>query len=138
MSLFGGALADRIDRRRLLLVDQLALVAISARAGGLRALAGIRRCALLYLLAGLLAGFGAVQNVARGGDRPERWSSPEQLRGALALNFGLYQLTMVIGPGSRRPADRRELACRRVYTIDAVSCLGMVASACWRWRPSRR
>ena len=32
MSLYGGALADRMDRRRLLLIDQLALVAISGGA----------------------------------------------------------------------------------------------------------
>src|SRR3954452_1927654 len=64
LALVGGALADRVDRRRLLLLDQVALVLL---AGGLcaAALAGDPPVWLLYVLGGLLAGFGAVQNVAR-------------------------------------------------------------------------
>jgi MFS family permease len=123
MSLYGGALADRMDRRRLLLIDQLALVAI---AGGLAAgaFAGRPPLALLYVLAALLAGFSAIQNVARSAIVPNV-VGPERLRGALALNFGLYQLTMVIGPalgGVLIAATGLGTA----YTIDAVSCLGMV------------
>jgi MFS family permease len=123
MSLYGGALADRMDRRRLLLVDQLALVAIAAGlAAG--AFAGHPPLALLYVLAALLAGFSAIQNVARSAIVPNV-VGPERLRGALALNFGLYQLTMVIGPalgGVLIAATGLGTA----YTIDAVSCLGMV------------
>jgi MFS family permease len=125
MSLFGGALADRIDRRRLLLVDQLALVAISAAlAAG--ALAGHPPLLVLYGLGGLLAGFGAVQNVARSAIVPNVVEK-EHLRGALALNFGLYQLTMVIGPaiGGLLIAATGLPA---LYGIDAGSCLGMVAA----------
>src|SRR5277367_5926916 len=64
MALLGGALADRVDRRRLLLLDQIALVLLS---GGLAAAvyAGHPPILLLYGLGGLLAGAGAVQNVAR-------------------------------------------------------------------------
>jgi MFS family permease len=123
MSLFGGALADRLDRRRLLLVDQVALVTISAAlAAG--AFAGSPPLALLYVLAALLAGFSAVQNVARSAIVPNVVETA-QLRGALALNFGLYQLTMVIGPalGGLLIAAA---GLGTAYTIDAVSCLGMV------------
>ena len=71
MALLGGALADRLDRRRLLLLDQIALVLC---AGALAALAfagshAARRCCTCS--GGLLAGFGAVQNVTRGGDRAQ-------------------------------------------------------------------
>jgi MFS family permease len=125
MSLYGGALADRMDRRRLLLVDQLALVAISAAlcAG---AFAGNPPLAQLYVLAGLLAGFSAIQNVARSAIVPNV-VSPEHLRGALALNFGLYQLTMVLGPtlGGILIAVA---GLGTAYLVDAVSCLGMVAA----------
>src|SRR5437764_904346 len=64
MALVGGALADRLDRRRLLLVDQVALVTV---AGALcaAAVAGDPPTWLLYVLGALMAGFGAVQNVAR-------------------------------------------------------------------------
>jgi MFS family permease len=123
MSLYGGALADRMDRRRLLLLDQLALVAIAAGlAAG--AFSGRPPLALLYALAALLAGFSAIQNVARSAIVPNV-VEPERLRGALALNFGLYQLTMVIGPalgGVLIAATGLGTA----YTVDAASCLGMV------------
>jgi MFS family permease len=123
MSLYGGALADRMDRRRLLLLDQLALVAI---AGGLAAGAFTGRppLALLYVLAALLAGFSAVQNVARSAIVPNV-VTPVHLRAAIGLTFGLYQLTMVIGPalgGVLIAATGLGTA----YTIDAASCLGMV------------
>lgn len=74
MSLYGGALADRVDRRRLLLLDQLALVAIAAAlAAG--AFAGRPPLALLYVLAELLAGFGCRTSRAR---RSCRTSSPSR------------------------------------------------------------
>src|SRR3954471_18604652 len=60
LALLGGAIADRYDRRRGLLLDQIALVACSAAlAAG--AFAGDPPLPLLYLLGGLLAGFGAIQ-----------------------------------------------------------------------------
>lgn len=125
MSLFGGALADRMDRRRLLLGDQLALVLISAAlAAG--ALAGHPPLLVLYGLGGLLAGFGAVQNVARSAIVPNVVAE-QQLRGALALNFGLYQLTMVIGPGIGGLLIAAT-GLPTLYAIDAISCLGMVAA----------
>jgi MFS family permease len=126
MSLYGGALADRMDRRRLLLYDQLALVVLAAVLA-LGAFRGHPPLLLLYLLAGLLAGFGAIQNVARSSIVPNV-VAPEQLRGALALNFGLQQLTMVIGPalGGVLIAAAN---LGTVYALDAVSCLGMVLTA---------
>ena len=125
MSLYGGALADRVDRRRLLLGDQIALVAVS---GGLAAgaLAGHPPLALLYVLAGTLAGFSAIQNVARSSIVPNV-VRPERLRSALALTFGLYQLTMVIGP-SLGGALIAIFGLGTAYLVDAVSCLGMVVA----------
>ncbi len=125
MSLYGGALADRVDRRRLLLVDQLALVAVSAALGA-GALAGHPPLGLLYALAGLLAGFGAIQNVARSAIVPNVVRTGE-LRAALALTFGLYQLTMVIGPmvGGALIAL---FGISTAYLVDAASCFGMTAA----------
>ena len=97
LALLGGAIADRFDRRRLLLLDQIALVACAA------ALA-----ALAFAL-GEAAGPAALRarraagRLRRGperhplGDPPEP-RRPAKLRSALALNFGLYQLTLVVGP----------------------------------------
>lgn len=124
-SLYGGALADRLDRRRLLLVDQVALVAIAA---GLSAGAflGHPPLGVLYVLAALLAGASAVQNVARSAIVPNV-VPVERLRGALALNFGLYQLTMVLGP-SLGGVLIALAGLGTAYLVDAVSCLGMVAA----------
>src|SRR4051794_1254405 len=123
MALLGGALADRIDRRRLLLLDQIALVLI-ASALCAAALAGEPPVWLLYVLGGTLAGFAAVQNVARSAIVPNL-VAPPRLRSALAVNYGLYQLTMVIGPGLGGlliALGGVELA----YGVDAISCAAMV------------
>jgi MFS family permease len=97
-ALVGGALADRMDRRRLLLLNQIALVLITA------ALA-------------VLAFTGIVPNLV----------VPALLPSALALNFGLAQLTMVIGPALAGVV----IAASGVgwaYTIDAVTCFALVAA----------
>jgi MFS family permease len=126
MALLGGALADRVDRRRLLLADQVALVALS---GGLAlsVYAGHPPLLVLYVLGGLLAGAGAVQNVARSAIVPNV-VAPAHLRGALALTFGLYQLTMVIGPAVGGVLIATS-GVATTFTVDAVSCLAMVAAA---------
>src|SRR3954449_1879015 len=64
IALIGGALAARQDRRPLLLADQIALVACAAALAALT-FAGDPPLAALYVLGGLLAGFGALQNVTR-------------------------------------------------------------------------
>jgi MFS family permease len=123
MALVGGALADQADRRRLLLLDQIALVAVSATLCAL-ALRGSPPLGVLYVLAGLLAGFGAIQNVTRSAIVPNL-VEPARLPAALAVNFGLYQLTMVLGPGIGGlliAAGGVEVA----YGADAVSCFAMV------------
>jgi MFS family permease len=125
MALVGGALADRMDRRRLLLLDQIALVAL---AGALcaAALMGEPPVILLYVLGGLLAGFGALQNVARTAIVPNLVSR-DDMPAALAINFGLFQLTMVFGPGLGGlliAAGGVESA----YAVDGVSCFAMVAA----------
>lgn len=125
MALLGGALADRMDRRRLLLIDQFGLVAFAA-ALCVAALIGDPPVLVLYVLGGLLAGFGALQNVARSAIVPNLVSR-EDMPSALAINFGLYQLTMVFGPG----LGGLLIAAAGVagaYAVDALSCLAMVAA----------
>ena len=128
MALLGGALADRVDRRKLLLVDQLAIAAIT---GGLFAVsvAGeppVIVLFVLFVLGGLLAGASSVQNVVRTAIVPNL-VEPRMMPAALALTFGLYQLTMVIGPGVGGlliAAAGVEVA----YAVDALTCLAMVFS----------
>ncbi len=125
MALLGGALADRMDRRRLLLLDQIALVLV-ATALCVAALLGEPPILLLYVLGGLLAGFGALQNVVRTAIVPNLVSR-EDMPAALALTFGLFALTAVIGPG----LGGLLIAVGGVesaYAVDALSCLAMVAA----------
>jgi MFS family permease len=123
MALIGGAIADRMDRRRLLLADQIGLV---ASAGGLALAAFIGHPAVvtLYLLGGALAGCTALQNVARSSIIPNL-VSPGSLRSALALNYGLLQVTMVVGPGIGGVMIAA-LGLPWTYTADAASCAAMV------------
>jgi MFS family permease len=124
-ALLGGAIADRMDRRRLLLLNQIGLI---ASAGGLAAAAflGHPPIALLYVLGAILAGFTSLQNVTTSAILPNL-VSPERLRSALALNYGLYALTMVIGPGIGGVIIGA-FGVQWAYTIDAISCLAVVAA----------
>jgi MFS family permease len=125
MALLGGALADRMDRRRLLLLDQVGLVAVAAALCA-AALLGDPPVLVLYALGGLLAGFGALQNVARSAIVPNLVSR-EDMPAALAINFGLFQLTMVFGPG----LGGLLIAAAGVagaYAVDGLSCLAMVVA----------
>jgi MFS family permease len=123
LALLGGAIADRYDRRKVLLADQIALV-VCAAALAVCAFAGDPPLVLLYLFGALLAGFGSVENVVRSAIVPNL-VRPEKLRSALALNFGLFQSTLVIGPGLGGLLIAG-LGVGGAYTVDAVSCLAMV------------
>jgi Transmembrane secretion effector len=98
MSLFGGALADRMDRRRLLLLVQ---IGVAGSVGGLAAVSFAGHPALwtLYVLGGLLAGFNALQNTAYSAMIPNLVADRALLGPALATSYGLSSLTMVLGPG---------------------------------------
>jgi MFS family permease len=131
LSLFGGALADRFDRRRLLLLTQVALVAV-ALALAATALDHQPPLWLLYLLAAASAAAAAVERVSRAAIVPNV-VSPERLRGALSLTFALLQLTMVVGPalGGLLIAAA---GVQGAYIANAVTCAGMVAAA-WAMGP---
>ncbi len=131
MSLLGGALADRYDRRVLLIADQVAIVVV---AGLLAAVtfAGVTPIPLLYALGGLLAAFGAIQNVLRSAIIPNL-VTPERLRAAIAVNFGLFQLTYIVGPGLGGLLIGA-LGVGSAYVADALSCLSMLGAA-WAMSP---
>jgi MFS family permease len=131
MALLGGALADRRDRRRLLMLIQVALV---LGASGLAALtyAGSPPIVALYVLGGAMAGFGAVQNVTAASIVPNLVPLT-QLRSALALNYGMNTLTQVVGPAVGGVLIA-VLGLGAAYTIDAVSCVAILA-AVWAMSP---
>lgn len=130
-SLYGGALADRFDRRRLLLGCQIALVAVATLLA-LAAISGEPPVWVLYLLAAALAGASALEQTTRTAIVPNT-VSPSLLRGAVSLTYGLQQLTMVVGPG----LGGLLIAAFGIsvpYAVDAVSCFGMAVAA-WAMSP---
>ena len=126
VSLVGGALADRYDRRRLLAIAQLAVIA-AAGALAAAALAGNPPVIVVLVLGGLLAGGSALDGVTRAAIIPNVLE-PKNLRSGLALNFGIYQVTGIVGPaiGGLLIAATSVGA---VYLVDAASCLAMLAAA---------
>jgi len=125
LSLLGGAVADRVDRRRLLLLGQ---AGVFLAAGGLAAvsLAGHPPLVALYALAALLAGCNALVNVAETAIIPNLVDRALLPR-ALAVNYGLYALTMVLGPalGGLLISGSSVAAA---YTVTAACSLALVGA----------
>jgi len=95
-SLWGGVVADRYDRRRVMITTQLAMTAVALALAALT-FAGRETLLLLYSLNFLSAAAGAFDNPARNALIP-RLVPAEELPGALSLNFSVFQAAMIGGP----------------------------------------
>jgi MFS family permease len=95
-SLWGGTLADRIDRRRLLVITQAAM-GLLALVLGVITLSGDATVPLVYLLAFLLGVASAIDNPARQAFVHEI-VGPESLHNAIALNSASFNLARLGGP----------------------------------------
>jgi predicted MFS family arabinose efflux permease len=126
VSLLGGALADRSDRRRVLAVAQVGVIAAST-ALAVAAFIGRPPVLLLLVLGGLLAGSAALDSVTRSAIIPGVLP-PDRLRSGLALNYGLYQVTGIVGP-ALGGLIIAALSVGFAYALDAASCLGMLLAA---------
>lgn len=94
-SLFGGAIADAVDRRKLLLVTQVGLAVVSlALAAATQA--GAASVPVLYLLTAVGASFSALDNPTRASLAPTLVER-RHIRAAMALNQTLFQLATVFG-----------------------------------------
>jgi MFS family permease len=95
-ALGGGAMADAVDRRRLLLLTQLGLAVASAALFGLAMTPGAPIWGY-YVVAFVAAGVGAVDQPARTSSIP-RLVPLERLPAAIALNQLGFNTMAVIGP----------------------------------------
>ena len=95
-SLYGGAVADAVDRRRLLLVTQ-SVLALSSLALALLALAPHTPVPLIYLVAFLAATVSAIDQPARSSAIP-RLVPRKRLTTAIALNQAAGQTAGIVGP----------------------------------------
>jgi len=94
--LYGGAIADSMDRRRLALVASTGLWLLSIVLAA-QALLGLRSVLLLYVVAGLQAACYAVNNPARAAIIP-RLLPPDLLPAANALSTASFNLGFTVGP----------------------------------------
>jgi hypothetical protein len=126
VSLLGGALADRTDRRLVLASAQAGVVSC-AGALAAAALIGDPPVLLVLVLGGLLAGSSALDMVTRSAIVPGV-VGPKHLRAGLAFNYGSYQFTGIIGPavGGLLVAGA---GLATAYLVDAGSCVAMLAAA---------
>lgn len=95
LGLFGGAIADAVDRRRLLLGTQIGLVCVSL-ALALVTQAGAASVLVLFALTALGACFSALDNPTRSSLFP-MLIDRRHYRAAIALNQTSWQLASVVG-----------------------------------------
>lgn len=124
-ALGGGAVADAVDRRRVLILTQLGLMATSVAFAGLSLLAS-PPLVLLYAVAFVSAGLAALDGPARSSAIP-RLVPRERLTSALALGQLSFQVISVAGPlvGGLILATAGLVAA---YVVDAVTFLAALAA----------
>ncbi len=96
LTLFGGVIADRVDRGRLLVATQTGLM-ITSLALAVVTQFGLTELWFLYAVTALAAGFSAIDQPSRGALVPTLVDR-EDLPAAIALNQMLYQSAAVVGP----------------------------------------
>src|SRR5947209_6984721 len=125
LSIFGGVVADTVDRRKLLLLTQVVLVAISC----LLAAVTFRGSTSIWSVYALVAlGMAAVSfdNPARQAMVPSLVPE-EHLTNALSLNSTTFQLALVVGP-SLAGVIIAVWGVGAVYVVDAVSYVAAIAA----------
>jgi MFS family permease len=122
LALFGGVLADRVDRRRILMVTQIAQFWVSASLVGLT-VAGVVTPTVLYAATMALAFCTSLETPARQAIVPNLVPARD-LTSALALNTTQRDVGMIVGPAlaGLLLAASGPAWC---YAIDALSWLAM-------------
>jgi MFS family permease len=117
-AIWGGALADALDRRRVLVFTQLAMAAASA---GLVVNAAFPHPAVwpLFVCTAAAAGFQGVDWPARRAALP-MLVPPEDMTDAIALQTMIQQLALVVGPAVAGVAIA-EIGLSAVFGIDVAT-----------------
>lgn len=125
LALLGGVAADARDRRKMLLVTQTTLLAISS-ALALSAAAGWTQPWMIYAAVAAAAGVTAFDNPARASLIPNLVPR-EHLANALSLNILAWQAATVVGPAIAGNLIAW-FGVTVVYSIDAVSFVAMLVA----------
>lgn len=132
LALPAGALADILDRRRLLFATQLALMLLSVLLAGLT-WAGVMTPALIILLT-LTAGIGTVLSNPAWQTVVPQLVPREDLRAAVALNSLGFNISRAIGPALGGVVVATA-GVASAFALDALSFIGILAALLW-WRPA--
>lgn len=125
LSMVGGTFADTLDRRRVLIVTQTILLALSAVLA-FTTWQGSVTMPLIYTFTVLAGATNAFDNPARAALIPNLVPR-EELTGALTLNVTTFQLAQIVGPtiGGFVVAVA---GAQGAYAVDAVSFLAVIAA----------
>ncbi|MCM3877586.1 MAG: MFS transporter [Thermoanaerobaculia bacterium] len=140
LSLVGGLVADRRDRRRVLIVTQSAMTLV-ALALGVVTLLGRDSVGLVYVLTACTSAAGAFDNPSRQSLLP-RLVPEKDLPGALAIMISVFQLASIGGPaltglilaGTAGEAPGRAAlgghtgGLALIYFLNAASFLGVLVT----------
>jgi MFS family permease len=130
LSLLGGVVADRHDRKKIMLTTQLTMTAVAATLGVLT-LARHEPLWSLYVLTGMTSAAGAFDNPARQALVP-RLVPLEDLPGALAMNLTMFHAGMILGPALAglliAAAGQGTQGLGWIYLANAASFLAVVAT----------
>jgi MFS family permease len=123
LALFGGVVADRVPKRRLLLITQSVMLLQSTTLAILVA-SGTKNLILIYALSVVLGTANAMDNPARQAFVKEL-VGPDDVPNAIALNSIVFNTARLIGPalGGITIAAIGVAGC---FTINAVSFLGVI------------
>jgi MFS family permease len=126
LPLFGGVLADRLDRRRMLIATQSALAATSLTLAIVTQV-GLTELWILYALTAVGAAFSAIDQPARGSLVPTLVDRSD-LPAAIALNQMLHQTAAVVGPAVAGVVIA-SYGVGAAYWIDALSFAAAIGAA---------
>jgi MFS family permease len=135
LGVFGGAMADRYDRKRLMLVTQV-ISMLLALALGILAQTGLIRVWHIYALTFVSAVVGIVDGPARQALYPSLVPS-SVLPNAIALNALLWKGTVLLGPSLAGIAISA-IGTDGAFYANAVSFLAVVLALALMRRPSER
>jgi MFS family permease len=127
VSLVGGAIAERRDRRPVLAVAQVGVIIVTILLFVLALVVHRPPVIAVLILGGVLAGCSALDGVARGSMIPGILG-PEHLRSGMAFSYGTSQATGIVGPGLGGVVIAL-VGVRWMYLADAFSCSGMLVAA---------
>ncbi|RTL64264.1 MAG: MFS transporter [Pseudonocardiaceae bacterium] len=133
LSLWGGVLADRVDKRRMLILLQIGM-GLCALALGLAVVTGFAALLQVYVFCAVLGCFSAL-------DMPMRQSfvselvGPGQVTNAVALNSMTFNLARIVGPAVAGVLIAA-VGSGWVFLINAASFAGVV-TALALMRPDR-